>query len=104
MPIRWSTFVTDAEGVVDYDRCKALAVILMAVAGCFVILAATVLEVTRAVELPTQMVIITATILVAPITGAAFGGMVGKHLQAKTVASATATAMAQAQTGETPSP
>jgi hypothetical protein len=102
MPIRWSTFVTDADGVVDYDRCKQLAILAAFAGGCLVMLTATVLEITKAVEIPAQMIVIMGAALIAPITGQAFGSAVGKHLQAKAVASATANAMAQ--TGESATP
>ena len=102
MPIRWSTFITDADGIVEYDRCKSFVSILLALAGGAVMLAGAVLELTRAVELPTQMIVIMGTVLVAPITGGMIAGMFGKHLQAQAVASATANAMVQSTETRTP--
>lgn len=102
MPIRWSTFVTDAEGVVDYTRVRSLISVILAVIGGLVMIGAAVLEVTRAADLPTAQVLIMGGALVLPITGGQFGDWMGQHLQSRAVANATANAMAQTQESATP--
>ena len=98
MPIRWSTFITDADGVVDYSRVRSLISVVLAVIGGLVMIGAAVLEVTRAADLPTAQVLIMGGALVLPITGGAFGDWMGQHLQSKVVARAVADAQ------ETPTP
>lgn len=92
MPIRWSTWITDADGVVDYTRVRSLISAVLAVIGGLVMIGAAILEVTRAADLPTAQVLIMGGALVLPITGGAFGDWMGQHLQAKAVASAVANA------------
>ncbi|HEX7123879.1 MAG TPA: hypothetical protein VF178_15990 [Gemmatimonadaceae bacterium] len=94
MPIRWSTFITDAEGVVDYDRVNHFIPALLALVGGIVMVAAAVLEVATRVQLPTEQILIVGGALVLPMTGGQIASMAGKHLQAKAVARATATMMA----------
>lgn len=100
MPIRWSTFITDADGVVDYDRVNHFIPALLALVGGIVMVAAAVLEVGTRVQLPTEQILIVGGALVLPITGGQLGAMVGKHLQAKAVAQAVATVQANAQAPE----
>lgn len=93
MPIRWSTLITDADGTVDYDRVNHFIPALLALVGGIVMVAAAVIEVATKVQIPSEQILIVGGALVLPITGGAIGSMVGKHLQAKAVA----TAITQAQ-------
>ena len=94
MPIRWSTFITDADGVVDYSRVRSLVSIGLAVLGALVLVAGAVMEIAKLVPVPFQYVLIVSGVLVIPVTGGQIGDWMGKHLQASAVAKAVANAQA----------
>jgi hypothetical protein len=68
-PIRWETFITDEQGVVDYQRVRSLVSVLLAIAGGAIAVLAGVWEILLKHELPHDAVLIAVGALVLPITG-----------------------------------
>jgi hypothetical protein len=67
--IRWGTLVADANGVIDFARVRQLVSVVLALVGGGVVIAAVILELALAVDLPSGMVLIACAVLVGPLTG-----------------------------------
>jgi hypothetical protein len=84
--IRWSSFIADDTGDVDYVRVRALASVLLAVLGGLVTTAVTLIVLFTAKEVPVTIFSIMVTALVLPLTGGKIGDAFSGVLQRKVAA------------------
>jgi hypothetical protein len=76
--IKWETLLTNAEGVIEYDRLSRFVAILLACLGALVVIIGAVLELGFGKVLPSEHADTAVWALVLPFTGGKIADAFGR--------------------------